>query len=45
MRSEKARTDQSLPKVDWTRYHLQVGILTRESHGIFPAMPEHCLVA
>ena len=23
MRSERARTDQSLPKVDWTRYHLQ----------------------
>ena len=24
MRSERARTDQSLPKVDWNRYHLQV---------------------
>ena len=24
MRSERARTDQNLPKVDWTRYHLQV---------------------
>lgn len=24
MRSERARTDQNLPKIDWTRYHLQV---------------------
>lgn len=26
MRSERARTDQSLPKIDWTRYHLQVSL-------------------
>ena len=33
MRSERARTDQSLPKVDWNRYHLQV------SPGL--AIPRH----
>ena len=41
MRSERARSDQSLPKVDWTRYHLQVGILTCVFHGILAAMLEH----
>ena len=42
MRSERARTDQNLPKVDWTRYHLQVGVLNCASHGIFAAMPQSC---
>ncbi|CAL5222340.1 g4690 [Coccomyxa viridis] len=29
MRSERARTDQNLPKVDWTRYHLQILFVDR----------------